>query len=107
MCVDCARAGTRTALEQLDPSLECVAVGGCKATYSPEVARTFLNSAMASQLDKLSLGQGTEAVGNFRSCPFCDFGMSFDFPDSHETFECRNPVSNPRRQPRSRPSQAD
>jgi hypothetical protein len=68
-------------------------VGGCKGTYSPQVARTFLDKAILSQLDKLSLGKGTEAVGNFRQCPFCDYGMSFDFPDAHETFECRNPVS--------------
>lgn len=74
LCLDCARQGARTAFENLNAALPCLAVGDCDACYPPEEARKFLNDPVQrARWEQLRRDSDVAVLAgeNLRRCPFC------------------------------------
>lgn len=90
ICQECAIAGARTAFENLDPSLPCLAVGDCNSHYPPDEAKKFLNGTQWARWETLRRDADVAilaAAENLKRCPWCPFVL-FCLPNDSQLTPC-------------------
>jgi TRIAD3 protein (E3 ubiquitin-protein ligase RNF216) len=92
-CIGCAKRMAQHAIGSSQYILTCMSMDGCKAGFSMDQRRLFLDEHMAKALDKIEQEHNLRMAGieNLVSCPFCDFAAEYPPVEENREFKCENP----------------